>query len=56
MASSVSKLRNEVLRAYRQIFVVAKNWEASEESETKAERDYIKAEARRLFRMNRDVR
>ena len=52
----MSALRKDVLRAYRKIFAVAKNWEASEISETKAEREHIKDEARRLFRMNKDVR
>ena len=56
MASSVGRLKKDVLRAYRQIFAVARSWEASEPDQTRDERKYIREEARRLFRMNKDVR
>ena len=55
MASSVGRLKKDVLRAYRQIFAVARSWEASEPDQTRDERKYIREEARRLFRMNKDL-
>ncbi|KAL5473592.1 hypothetical protein EMCRGX_G028094 [Ephydatia muelleri] len=55
MASSQGTLRKEVLRAYRQIFAVARSWEASETGQTRDERNYMREEARRLFRMNKDL-
>ena len=50
------QLRREVLRVYRQIFQVARSWQAAEESENAGERAYIREEARRLFRKNKNVR
>lgn len=56
--------KREVLRTYRRIFQIARTWEAvtagsasslAGELQTKTERDYIKQEARKLFRKNKDV-
>lgn len=49
------QLRREVLQVYRQIFQLARSWRAVEESETTVERAYIRDEARRLFRKNKNV-
>ena len=47
--------RCEVLRLYRQILQVARSWQAAVELDTSTERTYIREEARRLFRKNRNV-
>ena len=47
--------RCEVLRLYRQILQVARSWQAAVELDTPTERTYIREEARRLFRKNRNV-
>lgn len=48
-------LRREVLRKYREVLALSRSWRAVEQSETAAERSYIKEEARRLFRKNKHV-
>ena len=48
-------MRREVLGVYRQILQLSRNWEASVGSETATERGYIREEARRLFRKNKEV-
>ena len=40
---------------YRQILQVARSWQAAVKMDTPTERAYIKEEARRLFRKNREV-
>ena len=47
--------RSEVLSLYRRIFRVAQQWQATTITETEAERQYIRDEARKLFRKNKDV-
>ena len=49
--------RSEVLRLYRRILHVARHWEASPRSDINSaiEQQYIKDEARRLFRRNKEV-
>lgn len=53
----VMNTRGEVLRLYRRILHVARHWEASPRSEINSaiEQQYIKDEARRLFRRNKEV-
>ena len=53
----VMNTRSEVLRLYRRILHVARHWEASPRSEINSaiEQQYIKYEARRLFRRNKAV-
>jgi hypothetical protein len=48
-------LRKAVLRKYREILGLSRSWRALEQAETEAERSYIKEEARRLFRKNKNV-
>jgi len=48
----MSALRGEVLRLYKNILRVASRWEAVERNETKVERNYMRDEARELFRLN----
>ena len=52
---AMAALRREVLGKYREILRVANTWKAIEEAQTEAERQYIREEARRLFRKNREV-
>ena len=47
--------RREVLALYRRIFRVARQWRAAIPADTEAERQYIKDEARQLFRKNKNV-
>ena len=49
--------RSEVLRLYSRILHVARHWEASTRSDINSaiEQQYIKDEARRLFRRNKEV-
>ena len=47
--------RREVLELYRRIFRVARQWRAAIPADTEAERQYIKDEARQLFRKNKNV-
>lgn len=49
---SMAALRREVLGLYKNILRVASRWEAQEGIETKVERNYIREEARLLFRRN----
>ena len=53
----VMNTRSEVLRLYRSILHVARHWEASPQSVVNSalEQRYIKDEARRLFRRNKEV-
>ena len=48
-------LRREVLSLYRRIFRVAQQWRAATAADTEAERQYIRDEARKLFRKNNNV-
>lgn len=48
-------LRREVISLYRQVFRVARNWQALNPNNTATEREYIKNEARSLFRQNKQV-
>lgn len=48
-------LRREVLKKYRDVLRLSRTWQASEGSETAAERQYIREEAGRLFRKNQHV-
>jgi hypothetical protein len=48
-------LRREVIGLYRQVFRVARNWQALNPNNTAAEKEYIQNEARSLFRQNKQV-
>ena len=50
-----SSTRKEVLKVYRRALKLAKSWEAADAGKTLKERDFIKEEARTLFRKNKDV-
>ena len=52
---SVSPMRTEVLRLYSRIFRVARGWRAQDQNETKVEQNYMKEEARVLFRRNKNL-
>ena len=52
---SVSPMRGEVLRLYSRIFRVARGWRAQDRNETKVEQNYMKEEARMLFRKNKSL-
>ena len=52
---SVSPMRGEVLRLYSRIFRVARGWRAQDRNETKVEQNYMKEEARMLFRRNKNL-
>lgn len=49
--------RQEVLGLYRKIFRIAKKWQSAsgQVEETLKEKEYIKKEAKTLFRKNKDV-
>ncbi|NXF97571.1 LYRM1 protein, partial [Eubucco bourcierii] len=49
--------RQEVLALYRRIFRIASSWQSAsgQVAETAQEKEYIRNEARRLFRKNRNV-
>ncbi|KAL9956913.1 hypothetical protein ACROYT_G038472 [Oculina patagonica] len=47
--------RSEVLSLYRRIFRVARQWQATTAADTEAERQYIKDEAGKLFRKNKEI-
>ena len=47
--------RREVLSLYRRIFRLARQWQATTAADTEVERQYIRDEARKLFRGNKDV-
>uniref|UniRef100_A0A8C9EUF7 LYR motif containing 1 n=1 Tax=Pavo cristatus TaxID=9049 RepID=A0A8C9EUF7_PAVCR len=49
--------RQEVLGLYRKIFRIAKKWQSAsgQAEETTAEREYIRKEAKTLFRKNKDL-
>ena len=51
------KMRRNVLGLYRRILSAARHWqsESSSEAQTAVERQYIKDEARRLFKKNKKV-
>ena len=48
-------LRSQVLRLYSRIFRLARDWRATDPNETRVEQDYIKEEARELFRKNMNL-
>jgi len=48
----MSSLRGEVVRLYKEILRLSRRWEATDVRETKVERNYIRDEARLLFRQN----
>jgi len=52
---SVPGLRSQVLRLYSRIFRLARDWQATDPNETRVEQDYIKEEARELFRKNMNL-
>ena len=51
-------VRKDVLQLYRRIFRLSRNWQSAvgNANETAAEKQYIKEEARTLFRKNQNVR
>lgn len=49
----MAQLRSEVLQLYRRILRLGRTWESTNPHETVVERDYIRDEARELFRKNR---
>lgn len=51
-------VRKEVLQLYRRIFRLSRNWQSAvgNANETATEKQYIKEEARKLFRKNQNVR
>ena len=51
----MTKLRIEVLRLYKQIITISRTWESVNLSDLTTERNYIKTEARRLFKKNKNV-
>ena len=51
----MSPMRTEVLRLYSRIFRVARVWRAQDRNETKVEQNYMKEEARVLFRRNQNL-
>ena len=55
MSVPVSPLRTDVLRLYSRIFRVARAWRAQDRNETKVEQNYMKEEARVLFRRNKNL-
>ena len=52
---SVPGLRSQVLRLYSRIFRLARDWRVTDPNETRVEQDYIKEEARELFRKNMNL-
>lgn len=52
---SGSPMRTDVLRLYSRIFRVARGWRAQDRNETKVEQNYMKEEARMLFRRNKNL-
>ena len=52
---TVMSSSREVLSLYRRILSLARVWRATVESDSVIESKYIKEEARRLFRKNKDV-
>lgn len=52
---TVMSSRREVLSLYRRIFSLARVWRATIETDTSLERQYIREEARKLFRKNKNV-
>jgi len=52
-----AQTRPHVLKLYKQILQLGKTWSAAsgKSADTNAERHYIKAEARSLFRKNKDL-
>ena len=52
---SGSPMRTDVLRLYSRIFRVARGWKAQDRNETKVEQNYMKEEARMLFRRNKNL-
>lgn len=50
-------VRKEVLGLYRKVFRLSRNWQSAtgDSSQTTAEKQYIKDEARLLFRRNQNV-
>ncbi len=51
----MAALRREVVGLYRRILRVSQVWQAEVPRETAGEREYIKNQARSLFRKNREV-
>ena len=51
----MTKLGKEVLRLYKQIMLISRTWESVNASQAKVEQNYIKTEARKLFKKNKNV-
>lgn len=51
----IMALRREVLKKYREALSLSRSWRAADGAETASERAYIREEARKLFRKNKDV-
>lgn len=49
-------LRKEVLSLYRRILKLSRNWKAIDPSQTAAEQEYMRTEARTLFEKNKYIR
>jgi len=47
--------RSQVIELYKNILRLAKTWEAKVPSETAREQEFIRSEARYLFRLNKDI-
>ena len=48
-------MTKEVLRLYKQIMLISRTWESVNVSQANVERSYIKTEARKLFKKNKNV-
>ena len=47
--------RTQVLALYKRILRTAKTWKATIDSNTTTEQNYIKGEARNLFKLNKNI-
>ena len=51
----MSSRKSQVIQLYREILRLAKTWEAKVPSETAQEKDFIRSEARLMFRANKNI-
>ena len=51
----MSSRKSQVIQLYREILRLAKTWEAKVPSETALEKDFIRSEARLMFRANKNI-